>query len=519
MPNDTPPHLPESDAASASPLGAGSDGEESQDPFISERNEPDEPSVHNHMSDTTPDTPIPVDQTDDATVAVETGEMIVEPASVSTQDSTVFMAADEPLSDPATPEAVTPDAMAHDDGLRQDEPFVVTVPVSPVGQPTRDDPPTGGRSGTSMLMFILAAVVSGIVGALLTYATLAATGTFDTETAPAPTVVTTTVASTPIVTTSDGGTAVNPTAVAEKVMPSIVTVNVYEGLPDSPEGRIGTGSGSGVVMSSDGYLITNHHVIDGADSYDVTFEDGRTYEAELIGSDGLTDLAVLRISADGLVPIAFGSADALSIGDPAIAVGNPLGQEGGASITVGIVSAFDRRVDFADDTSLFGMIQTDAAINSGSSGGALVNAEGSLVGITSAIGVSTAGPEGIGYAIPIELVDRITAEIIETGDVRHPFLGVNVQTFFDTASDGAVFPAGAIIESIEGADSAAGAAGIRAGDVVVNIGGETITSQTDLILEVRLYRVGDAVNFTVDRDTELLQFEVILGQRPPEFRG
>ena len=370
-------------------------------------------------------------------------------------------------------------------------------------------------------MFILVAIVSGIVGALLTYATLAATGTFDTETAPAPTVVTTTVASTPIVTeiTNEVGAAVNPTAVAQKVMPSIVTVNVYEGLPDSDEGRVGTGSGSGVVMSTEGYLITNHHVIEGADSYDVTFEDGRTYEATLIGSDGLTDLAVLQISADGLVPIEFGSADALSVGDPAIAVGNPLGQQGGASITVGIVSAFDRRVDFADDTSLFGMIQTDAAINSGSSGGALVNAEGRLVGITSAIGVSTAGPEGIGYAIPIELVDRITSEIIETGDVRHPFLGVTVQTFFDTAADGAVFPAGAIIESIEGADSAAGIAGILAGDVVVNIGGETITSQTDLILAVRLYRVGDAVNFTVERNDELLQFEVTLGQRPPEFRG
>jgi S1-C subfamily serine protease len=372
-----------------------------------------------------------------------------------------------------------------------------------------------------MLMFILVAIVAGVVGALLTYAVLTATGAFDTEAAPAPPTVATTVAATPIVTeiTNSADATVDPTAVAQKVMPSIVTVNVFEGSSDDGDGRIATGSGSGVVMSTEGYLITNHHVIDGADSYDVTFEDGRTYEAELIGSDSLTDLAVLQISADGLVPVEFGSADALLVGDPAVAVGNPLGQQGGASITVGIISAFDRRVDFADDTSLFGMIQTDAAINSGSSGGALVDAEGKLVGITSAIGVSTAGPEGIGYAIPVELVERITSEIVETGDVKHPFLGVTVQTFFDTASDGAVFPAGAIIESIEGAESAAGSAGILAGDIVVDIGGEPITSQTDLILAVRLYRVGEAVDFTVDRSGELLEFEVTMAQRPPEFQG
>jgi S1-C subfamily serine protease len=168
------------------------------------------------------------------------------------------------------------------------------------------------------------------------------------------------------------------------------------------------------------------------------------------------------------------------------------------------------------------MIQTDAAINSGSSGGALVDAEGKLIGITSAIGVSTAGTEGIGYAIPIELVDRITAEIIETGDVEHPFMGVQMQTFFDEATDGAIIPAGAIIGEItevEGFPSSAGAAGMQVDDIVVAIEGEPITSQDDLILKVRLYRVGDTITFTVDRAGEEIDLSVTLGQRPPQFQG
>jgi len=217
--------------------------------------------------------------------------------------------------------------------------------------------------------------------------------------------------------------------------------------------------------------------------------------------------------------VEFGSTESLSLGDPAVAIGNPLGQDGGASVTVGIVSAFNRMVDFADDSFLHGMIQTDAAINSGSSGGALFDAEGNLIGITSAIGVSQAGPEGIGYAIPIELVDRITAEIIETGDVAHPFLGVTIGTHLEEAADGAVVPTGAIVDSIEGTDSAAGMAGLEPGDVIVAIGGKQIKDQTDLILAVRLYRVGDEVEFVAIREGNTQTFDVVMGQRPTEFGG
>jgi serine protease Do len=313
------------------------------------------------------------------------------------------------------------------------------------------------------------------------------------------------------------GSAVNPTAVAIKAFPSIVTVTTLN--EDAQGGLVAQGSGSGVVITADGYIATNDHVVDGASTYQVTFEDGRVYSAELIGTDPLTDLAVIKIEATDLVPVDFGSVDGLELGDPAIAVGNPLGQDGGSSISVGIISAFDRRVDFGDGSSLFGMIQTDAAINSGSSGGSLLNADGDLIGITSAIGVSNAGPEGIGYAIPVNLVQRITNEIIETGDVRHPFLGVTIETYVEELADGATAPRGARIDSIEGTDSAAGSAGLQAGDIIVGIGDKEISSQTDLILAVRLYRVGDSVTFTAVRDGVTEDYTVVMGQRPETFGG
>ena len=403
---------------------------------------------------------------------------------------------------------------------------VPEAPQSAVIAPVTTPQPAAAKTKRSSVPFFLGALAAGIVGAAMTIGVLAATGTFEQTETPTTTVVSAAEAvetiPIPAVTTqiiNDLGSAINPTAVAAKVVPSIVTVTVFNDGDDEEDGLFSVGSGSGVVVSRDGYIITNHHVIEGASDYRVEFEDGRVYTAELVGSDDLTDIAVLQISADNLVPIDVGSSDDLELGDPAIAVGNPLGQIGGASVSVGIISAFDRRVDFSADDFLHGMIQTDAAINSGSSGGALVNADGALIGITSAIGVSQAGPEGIGYAIPVELVKRISDEIIEDGDVQHPFLGVTIGTFFDEADDGATVPAGSDIQTIEGTDSAAGQAGLLPGDVILRIGDKQISDQTDLILAVRLYRVGDEVEFGVVRDGEDKTFVVTLGQRPAEFGG
>ena len=379
------------------------------------------------------------------------------------------------------------------------------------------EPEKKSRDG---VLFFVGALAAALLGAAITVGLLAATGTLTTEAA----VTTTTVAAAPAIAeaappvientiVNELGSAVNPTAVAVKTVPSVVTVSTFDGDDN------GFGSGSGVVLTADGYIVTNEHVVADAASWTVTFEDGRVYSAELIGADPLTDLAVLKIEATNLVPVDLGSSDLLSLGDPAVAVGNPLGQEGGASISVGIVSAFDRRVEFGDGSALVGMIQTDAAINSGSSGGALVNADGELVGITAAIGVSNAGPEGIGYAIPVEVVQRITDEIIERGDVDHPFLGVEISNYLIELPDGATVSAGAEIATITGTDSAAAAAGLEAGDVVVQIGNTEIVNQNDLILAVRLYRVGDEVDFVVVRDGNEETVTVVMGQRPAEFGG
>jgi S1-C subfamily serine protease len=525
MPNDTP-----QDAS-----------HDSHVPFISSRNEEADVGVPNGM-DTTEDGYLMHDDghttEDDDTqpAAVTDGEQLTvhgsPPDEVTEQADEVGFAPDSEYGEPKTEndssvesdDAVAPVptvAFDYDDyyGVPEAPQSAVIAPVSVSQQAT-------GKTKRSSVPFFLGALAAGVVGAAMTLGVLAATGTFEQTETPATTVVNAAesaetipipAATTQII--NDLGSAINPAAVAAKVVPSIVTVTVFDDADNDEEGLFSVGSGSGVVVSRDGYIITNHHVIDGASDYRVEFEDGRVYTAELIGSDDLTDIAVLQISADNLVPIDVGSSDDLDLGDPAIAVGNPLGQLGGASVSVGIISAFDRRVDFSADDFLHGMIQTDAAINSGSSGGALVNADGALIGITSAIGVSQAGPEGIGYAIPVELVKRISDEIIEDGDVEHPFLGVTIGTFFDEAADGATIPAGSDIQTIEGTDSAADQAGLLPGDVILRIGDKQISDQTDLILAVRLYRVGDEVEFGVVRDGEDRTFVVTLGQRPDEFGG
>jgi putative serine protease PepD len=512
MHNDTPDEVPE----------------DSHDPFISERN-------------AAAGTSVPMDMTNEH----DTPRSDVPPSTDHPAEYGSSVSTDDPASTTIdTPAADAPDTVGdrpfEGDGPMEAEPprfdydayygvdpgWVAEPPVrsaAPIEAPAQTEPPR--RSDTAL--FFVGALAAGVLGAALTVGVLAATGTLSADTgSPGPTTATTaqnanietttpqTITNTVI--ESDLGSAVNPTAVAVKAFPSIVTVTTYN---EDASGLTPVGSGSGVVISSDGYLATNDHVVDGATVYHVIFEDGREYVATLVGTDPLTDLAVIKIDADNLVPIEFGSVDDLALGDPAVAVGNPLGQKGGSSISVGIISAFDRQVEFGDGSTLFGMIQTDAAINSGSSGGALLDKDGRLIGITSAIGVSNAGPEGIGYAIPEDLVKRITDEIIETGDVQHPFLGVTIADHEDELADGAVAPDGAEIITIEGTDSAAGAAGLQVGDIIVAIGDEPISTQNDLILAVRLYRVGDSVTFTALRDGESMDFTVVMGQRPAEFGG
>ena len=313
---------------------------------------------------------------------------------------------------------------------------------------------------------------------------------------------------TPIVISDPGD--ITAAAVAEKVLPSIVTVEV-----DRAGGGefVADSSGSGVVLDTAGHLITNHHVVDGGATVRVVFADGRIYPATVVGTDPLTDIGVLRIDATDLTPIQLGSAESMRIGDVTIAVGSPLGLRGGPSVTVGVLSAFNRRVQTSADSEFFGMLQTDAPITRGSSGGALVDGAGRLIGITSAIGVSDVGAEGLGFAIPVELVTRIADEIIQLGRVSHAFLGITGTTRFEPLTDGAQAPSGVEVATVMD-DSAAAMAGLRTGDVIVSLDGEAINTMEGLVVRLRFRHVGDDVPMLIRRGSEEIELAVVLMERP-----
>ena len=282
-------------------------------------------------------------------------------------------------------------------------------------------------------------------------------------------------------------------AVGAAVIPSIVTVEVGT----EPNGTFTiSGSGSGVVLDAAGNIATNNHVVEGGTAARVILSDGRIYEADLIGTDPLTDLAVLKVSADDLAPITLGSTDGLTIGTPAIAVGSPLGLEGGPSLSVGVVSALGREVQTGPETVLYGMLQTDAPITSGSSGGSLVDADGKLIGITTAVGVSSIGVEGIGFATPVEIVKRVTSEIIATGSASHALLGIGGDTAYDQITDGGSAPMGVDVRTVS-AGSAAEAAGIQVGDVITAVDGTAVHAMDELITALRRVGGGDTVEISL----------------------
>jgi putative serine protease PepD len=301
---------------------------------------------------------------------------------------------------------------------------------------------------------------------------------------------------------------VDAVAVGEVVIPSIVSVQIGQ---DGPTGFSELGSGSGVVFDAEGHIITNDHVVSSGSAYQVVFADGRVYEATLVGTDPVTDLAVLKIGADNLVPIEFGTSDNLSVGDPTVAIGNPLGLVGGPSLTVGVLSAFDRQVQTSASDVLYGMLQTDAPITQGSSGGALVDETGRLIGITTAVGVSQIGVEGIGFATPVEIVERVVTELIANGKAGSAFLGIVGGTSFDTAVDGAQIPVGVEISDVDPA-GAAMTAGLQAADVITSFEGQDVQTIQDLIVLLRRSHVGDKVQLMIERSGSVQSIDVVLGE-------
>ncbi len=349
-------------------------------------------------------------------------------------------------------------------------------------------------------------VVTGILGGVLlgtgvTFAVLGLTGVFTEPTSPtlppAPT-LTTPPPTAPPVSIVDNS---NATAVAQRAIPSIVTVEVGSFLA--------SGGGSGVVYGDRGYVITNNHVIDGASDIAVVFSDGARFPAVLVGADPLTDLAVLRVERSDVTSIDIGTSANVSIGQAAIAVGNPLGLVGGPSVTSGIVSALNRTLDVQAGTRLYGLIQTDAPITRGSSGGALLDGNARLIGITTAIAVSDVGAEGLGFAVPIDIAVGVIEDLIEDGDVDHALLGITGETAF-AERGGAEFPVGVLITSIMGG-SAYEDAGGQINDVITSIDGVPIDTIDELLSRIRFLRAGDVARIEVLRADDEIVLEATMG--------
>ena len=280
----------------------------------------------------------------------------------------------------------------------------------------------------------------------------------------------------------------------------------------------GAAAGSGFVITQDGYIVTNYHVINvqGAQTITVAMYDGTTYPAEVVGFDESHDLAVLKIDASGLQTVVLGDSDSLVVGEPVAAIGNPLG-ELTFSLTTGVISALDRTVTM-DSGTVMDLLQTDCAINSGNSGGPLFNEYGEVIGITNAKYSSSssgqASIDNIGFAIPIDQVKDLITQLIETGEIVQPYLGVSVRTVSTEGQQYGV-PAGAYVVSVEEGGPAA-RAGVRAGDVITALNGDAVETQQELTSLKSQYKVGQTVTLTVVRGGETLALEVVLGVTPEE---
>lgn len=280
------------------------------------------------------------------------------------------------------------------------------------------------------------------------------------------------------------------------------------------------GNGSGVIISSDGYIITNNHVINGANKISVTLRDGTKYDATLVGKDSKTDIAIIKVEATNLKPAIIGSSDSLVVGEIAVAIGNPLGQLGG-TVTDGIISALEREIKL--DGTTMNLIQTNAAINPGNSGGGLFNANGELVGIVVA---KSAGidVEGLGFAIPVNDVKNVINDLLEHGyATNRAFLGVSLKDTSYNTNDGGMsfysmfFPQvnyGALVDDVI-KNSPADKAGIKKDDIIVSVNNEVVSTSADVTSKVSNFNVGDKITIGLIRNNKTMTVDVTLA----EYKG
>jgi putative serine protease PepD len=362
------------------------------------------------------------------------------------------------------------------------------MPISP--RPHRRRGPL--RRASTVL---LAAVVGGTVGA-----GVEGIRSGDASTAAPATTAATASPTQPVAITS---AALSAEQIYAQDGPGVVDIQVTgsSGQPGDPTGGAGQqqGEGSGFVLDTKGDIVTNYHVVEGATKITVTLADGTTAVATMVGTDASSDLAVIRISvpSDKLVPLPLSTSSSVTPGERVVAIGSPFGYA--KSITEGIVSGVDRSMTAPNNATISGAIQTDAAINPGNSGGPLIDATGAVIGINAQIKSSSDGNEGVGFAIGVDTVKAVTADLIAGRTVSHPYLGVSMTA---TGQIAAVEPG-----------SPAATAGLQQGDVVTAVGSATVAGATDLSAAIAGHAVGDKVVVTVNRGGESLRFTVTLAAR------
>jgi len=315
---------------------------------------------------------------------------------------------------------------------------------------------------------------------------------------------------TPVINVDPG--KVSPTvAIAEKVGPAVVGIsNVARGVTFfGGVQEVEKGTGSGVIIDKNGYIVTNNHVVEGASQLIVSLSDGRQVKAKLIGRDKNTDLAVIKINEPNLTVAKLGDSSKLRVGELAVAIGNPMGMEFAGSVTTGVISALNRTVPVGDQK--FKLIQTDAAINPGNSGGALINARGEVIGINSA--KLAGGAEGMGFAIPITSAKPIIRELISKGYVSRPWIGISGGEITPEAREEYGLPLGIYIERVY-AYGPAHKAGIEPGDVIIAIDGEEIKSMAKLQAVLEKHKPKDKIKILVIREDKKIEIDLTLGEMP-----
>ena len=397
-----------------------------------------------------------------------------------------------------------------------------TPPVHPV-QPQDAQPPkkkkkfNGKRVARSAVALVLAAAM-GFAGGFVGAKFGGSGKVVIQQAAPSSTADSASGSDNSITAASSSGSSLTTEQVADLVSPSVVVITteqvVYSQWSWYGQNQVESGAGSGVIISSDGYILTCAHVVDGASTITVTIGD-KDYTATLVGEDTTSDIAVIKIDADGLTPATVGNSDSLKVGQSVMAVGNPLGELGG-TVTGGMISALNRSVTIQGSSSVntMSLIQMDASVSPGNSGGGLFNMNGELVGIVNAKS-SSSDAEGLGFAIPINDAIKVAQELLENGYVTgRPYLGITYLAVTDaqTASQLGVNAYGVyVVEVVKGGP--AEKAGLQAGDRIVSVDGTEIASKDDLGTLMQKHAAGDTLSITIARDGQMQTVNVTLGEK------